>query len=81
MQSAPGLSKRKKRSPGRTGMGLFVHRLVEEDRLEAHLRDHFHDAKASRERWHYESLGPLPTVEASETVMAAGELIEETLGR
>lgn len=63
------------------GMGLFIHRLVEDDRLDSHLRDHFHDAKASRERWHYEGLGPLPTVEASEMVGAAEEFVEEVLRR
>jgi len=62
-------------------MGLFIHRLAEEDRLDAPLRDHFHDAKASRERWHYEGLGPLPTAEGAEMVEAAGELVEEALIR
>ena len=63
------------------GMGLFVHRRVEERRLDERLRDHFHDAKASRERWHYENLGPLPTAEMSKMLKAAEELIGGVLIR
>jgi uncharacterized protein (UPF0332 family) len=61
------------------GIGLFLHRRVEEGRLGAHLRDHFTDAKSSRERWHYESLGPLPTVDTPKMVSAAETLVGKVL--
>jgi uncharacterized protein (UPF0332 family) len=63
------------------GMGLFIHRRVEQDRLDPALRDQFHDARASRERWHYQSLDPLPTVETEALVTAAGTLIEKVEAR
>lgn len=57
------------------GMGLFVHRRVEKGLASENLRDQFHDAKACRERWHYQGLDPLPTASISGMIEATQEMI------
>lgn len=58
------------------GIGFFLHQLVEAGQIDASLRDDFHDAKASRERWHYEGRSPLPTTDPSMIIQGARGLVD-----